>query len=325
MTLNITIIGLGQIGTSIGLALAEKKADARRIGHDKNPETAKEAQRLGAIDDVKFNLPASVKDAGLVLLCLPLDQLRPTLEIIAPDLREDAVVIDFSPSKVAIAAWVKEILPQHCHYVGLTPALNASYLHDIDFGLSAARPDLFNGAAMLLDMPRNTPEQAMQLASNLTLALGAHPIFADSAEADGMMASVHLLPQLAAAALLNSTLEQAGWHEARQLASKPYALVTSAIAETDSLREAALSNKENTLRVLDSLIASLNNLRAAISAGDADWLDQRLQSAREGRLRWWQGRARGQWQDAAPQTADSPAFLANLKQALWGERRKPSK
>ena len=325
MTVNMTIIGLGQIGTSIGLALAEKKTGVRRVGHDKNPETAKEARRLGAIDDVKFNLPAAVRDAGLVLLCLPFDQVRATLETIAPELREGAVVIDFSPSKLTMTDWVKKALPQHCHYVGLTPALNASHLHEIEFGVQAARADLFNGALMLLDMPRNTPEQAVQLASNLTLALGAHPMFSDSAEADGMMASVHLLPQLAAAALLNATLDQSGWQETRKLAGRPYALVTSAILETDALRDAALSNKVNTLRALDSLIESLKRLREAIARDDAQELGQRLQAAREGRLLWWAGRVRSEWADSDIGPVDMPTALDGLKQAFLGERRKPSK
>jgi prephenate dehydrogenase len=150
-------------------------------------------------------------------------------------------------------------------------------------------------------------------------------MFADSAEADGMMASVHLLPQLVAAALLNSTLEQSGWLETRQIASKPYALVTSAIAETDSLRDAALSNKENTLRVLDSLIISLTDLRQAISSDDVDWLGKRLKSAREGRLQWWEGRVHGEWRDPNFKTLDGPTFVAQMKQTFFGERRKPPK
>jgi prephenate dehydrogenase len=325
MTTNITIIGLGQIGASIGLAFADKQIDVRRVGHDKDLETAKLAQKQGAVDDIKYNLPASVEDAAVVILCLPLDQIRPTLEIIAQDLKEDAVVIDVSPAKRSLANWVKDILPAGRYYVGITPALNPAYLHEFESGIGAAHADLFKGATLLLDTSSHIPEQAVNLASNLTQALGAKHMFSDSAEADGMMASVHLLPQLAAAALLNSTLEQPGWQETRKIASKPYALATAALADADALREAVLSNKENVLRVLDAFIASLTDLREAIAEDNADSLGKRLKSARTGRLNWWSGRTYGDWKDASDIKMEMPTFGSQIKQTFLGSRKKPTK
>ena len=72
MTVQITIIGLGQVGASMGLALKAHNLDVRIVGHDKEIETAKEAHKLGAVDDVKYNLPASVREAKIVILAVPL-------------------------------------------------------------------------------------------------------------------------------------------------------------------------------------------------------------------------------------------------------------
>ena len=83
MSVQITIVGLGQIGSSIGLALKAHEVDAQRVGHDKDPQAAKESQRIGAVDDVKYNLPASVREAKIVILALPLAEVRETLKIIA--------------------------------------------------------------------------------------------------------------------------------------------------------------------------------------------------------------------------------------------------
>ena len=46
MSVQITIIGLGQVGTSIGLALAEQKS-IKRVGHDKDFGRARAAQKAG--------------------------------------------------------------------------------------------------------------------------------------------------------------------------------------------------------------------------------------------------------------------------------------
>src|SRR6266540_7350136 len=99
MTVQITIIGLGQIGSSMGLALKASKVDVHLVGHDKEPQTAREAQKAGAVDDIKYNLPASIRDARVVILALPLSEIRETLEIIAPDLQEGTLVLETAPAK----------------------------------------------------------------------------------------------------------------------------------------------------------------------------------------------------------------------------------
>src|SRR5512139_91175 len=110
MSVRITIVGLGQIGSSIGLALKARDLDIHRIGHDKEPQAAKESQRAGAVDDVKYNLPASVRESQIVILALPLAAVRETLEIIAPDLKEGMLVLDTAPAKATVAAWAQELL-----------------------------------------------------------------------------------------------------------------------------------------------------------------------------------------------------------------------
>jgi len=114
MPAQITIIGLGQIGASMGLALAAHREIILRVGHDKNKEVEREALKKGAVDKAEHNLPTAVRDARLVVLCLPMSQVRETLKIIAPDLAEGTVVMDTSPVKAVVAKWAKEILPEGC-------------------------------------------------------------------------------------------------------------------------------------------------------------------------------------------------------------------
>src|SRR5512135_3594163 len=98
MSVQITIVGLGQIGSSIGMALKAHGVDVHRVGHDKDPQAAKESQKADAVDDVKYNLPASVREAKIVVLALPLAGVRETLEVIAPDLQAGTIVLDTAPA-----------------------------------------------------------------------------------------------------------------------------------------------------------------------------------------------------------------------------------
>ena len=128
MAIKITLIGLGKIGVSVGLALAKHTEQIYRVGHDRKPEHANLAKRLNAIDKVEYNLPASVANSDIVLLALPMDQVRDTLEVIAPDLREGAVVMDTVPVKQPVVQWVEELFKPDRYYVGLMPVINAKYL-----------------------------------------------------------------------------------------------------------------------------------------------------------------------------------------------------
>src|SRR5687767_7927337 len=330
MSIQITIIGLGQVGTSIGLALAEQKS-IKRVGHDKNYETARAAHKAGAVDETKINLPASVIDANIVLLCLPLSEIRETLKFIADDLKDGTVILDTAPAKAKVAAWVNELIPQGRYYVGLAPAAGANYLHGIDLGVEAARVDLFNNGLFLVNAPSGTPGEAVKLATDLIELLGAQALFTDPVEADGLLASTHLLPQLAAAALLDATIAQPGWVEARKVAARPYATATAALAyhdEAQSLGEAAVGNRESVLRVLDAYMSSLQKLRDEVERGDDKSVTEFLDDAVKARNRWFNERTKADWQNIAAEKTDSSSFSERLNHMFLGrlmERNKKRK
>lgn len=324
MTIQITIVGLGQIGASVGLALGKRRSDIRRVGHDKSPETAKKAQQKGAVDDVKFNLPAAVRGANIVLLSLPVNEIRATLEAIAPDLPEGVVVMDTTPLQESVAEWAREILPGGRYFVGLAPAINPMYLHRIDLGLEAAEEDLFDDGVVMLSTLPGVPEKAVKVATDLIETLGATPLFGDMPETDGLMASTHLVPQLVAAALLNAVVDQPGWPEARKLAGRPFAALTSALAYEDeihSLGEAAVFNRENVARVLDVVIGSLQGMRNDIANGNREDVFERLELALDGRRRWLAERLQADWQNE-----DKQMDLRNLPtfwERFMGSRGRP--
>jgi len=329
MPVQITIIGLGQIGASIGLALKARGASVQLMGNDKDAQAGKAAQKAGAVDDFKYNLPASVRDANIVILALPLGEVRETLEVIAPDLKEGALILDTAPSKGTVAAWATELLPQGRFYVGLSPAIHPDYLHGIEFGVNAARADLFEKGVMVITAPPGTPGNVFNLATDFVTLLGSLPLLMDTAEADGLLGTVQILPQLAAAALLDATLDKPGWQETKKLAGRPYAAVTSGLAYHDdaaSLREAALENRENTVRLLNNYITSLINLRDEIDASDRDALGKRLETAWAGRVRWFDERTGAEWLNRNAQRIDAPSFGDRINQMLFGsmaERIKP--
>jgi prephenate dehydrogenase len=321
MSVQITIVGLGQIGSSIGLALKAHHVIVHLVGHDKDTQAAKESQKAGAVDDVKYNLPASIREAKIVILALPLSAMRETLEIIAPDLQEGTLVLDTAPAKATVAAWAQELLPPGRFYIGLTPAINPEYLHGAEFGVKAARADLFEHGLMVVNAPHGTPANVFNLAMEFVNLLGAKPLLMDTAEADGIFSAMHVLPQLAAAALLAATFDKPGWQEARKLAGRPYATVTAAMAyhdDVESLQLTVLENRENIVRLLNSYIASLIRLRDEIDANDPGSVHANLEDALQGRTRWFDERVAAEWLQGEAQPIDAPSFGDRMAQTLFG-------
>ncbi len=321
MSVQITIVGLGQIGSSIGLALKAHEVNVHRVGHDKDPQAGKESQRMGAVDDVKYNLPASVREAKIVILALPLAEIRETLQVIAPDLQEGTLVLDTAPAKATVAAWAKELLPAGRHYVGLSPAINPEYLHGTEFGVKAARADLFEKGLIVVNAPMGTPGNVFNLTMELVNLLGAMPLLMDTTETDGVFASTHVLPQLASAALLDMTVDQPGWQEARKLAGRPYAAVTSGTAYHDdalSLAETAVENRENIVRLLNAYITALINLRDEIDDNDREAVLRRLTDTWKGRVRWLDERTAAEWLKGEARQMDAVSFGDRVNQMLFG-------
>jgi prephenate dehydrogenase len=328
MTVQITIIGLGQIGASAGLALSNQKSILTRVGHDKEPNVARRAKQIDAVDRTEYNLHAAVADADLVLLTLPMDQICETLEMIREDLREGAVVMDTAPVKETVAGWAGQYLPQGRHYVGLIPVLNPVYLHELDTGIDAAHADLFQRGLIAIVSPPGANSESIKLAADLTRLLGSTALFADTAEMDGIIASTYLLPQLLSAALLNVTVDQPGWREGRKLAGRAYAEATSPMLQPTSpaaLAWSAVYNHDNTVRVIDGLVAALLTLRNDIQKQDNQALTERLARAQAGRETWWQQRQAGDWINEEYPGSDNVPRAGDVFGNLLGIRRKPKK
>jgi len=328
MTSQITIIGLGQIGASIGLALEAYKKDIYRVGHDKSMTTAKEAQKLGAIDKVHRNLPNSVRDADIIILSLPFSEIRDTLKYIAEDVKEDALILDTGLGKAAVYEWVQELLPAGRTYIGLVPVINAEYLYKEEFGINAARIDLFENTPTMIATPVTASGAAVDAAVTLVRLIGSQPLFTDLLEADGVTASAHLMPQLIAAVLSNTTAGGSGWGETKKIAGRAFAEATRPILHQEggaSLAEAAFSNRQSIGFKLDEMIASLQQIKSLLESEDKEALQEIFNTAYEARAIWDAEREAAKWL-LAGEGQGRDVKMESLTAQLFGfkDRRKNS-
>jgi prephenate dehydrogenase len=321
-TTKVAIVGLGQIGSSIGLALKAKGGAERLVGFDHDRKVAKLAEARGAID-ASARLKDTVRDAELVFLCLPLGEIRDILTTIGPWLKDAAVVVDTAPSKAPVIQWIRELVPAGRHYIGLVPAINPSKLAASEVGIEAAHSDLFKRSVMMVVAPPETAEAVEQLGMNIARLLGAKPMLTGLAESDGIMTAVHVLPQLAAAALVEASVAESGWIDARKMAGRPFTMLTGGLAYFDdaaSVGTAALANPERAARALDVLIASLRGLRDDIAGGDGNRVGERLGNSFDARERWLNERGEAAWLAEGSEPVKLPGLEQQLVHMFFGGR-----
>lgn len=326
MTVQITIIGLGQIGCSIGLALTRYKGEIHRVGHDKDREAMTHAKEKDAVDKLAITLSGAVKDADIVFLALPQHEVDPVLRHISQDLKEDTLVIDTAPLKTEVRKLAEESLPANCYYVGLTPVIGSEFLEDFDFGHKTAADDIFRGNLMGIIGGKNTPEKAINMACSLVELLGAQPYFSDAAEIDGLMAMTHVLPQLLAASLLKLSQETPGWKEARKIAGKPYSQVTNPFGQDEvagALAAGLLADPENSRRLLNDMIRILVDIHDQIGSLSQEELEESFRNLQQARDLWLDDRRKGNWMDTPLPEIKKVGLMSQL--LGFREAKKPPK
>ena len=65
---SVSIIGLGLLGSSLGLALKKKNKAIITRGYDSDPATRSKAIELDLVDEVHHNSAEAARDADLVIL-----------------------------------------------------------------------------------------------------------------------------------------------------------------------------------------------------------------------------------------------------------------
>jgi prephenate dehydrogenase len=319
--IEIAILGLGEIGTSLGLALKYQKKDLKRVGFDTHQYAQDNALKTDAVDQTGRGVVDAVKNADIICLALPADQLEPTLKLIGHEMKKDAAVLDFSPIKVAADRLAQQYLKQPSHFLGVYPALKTEYLQEVSREYHTAHEDLFKGGSLLIAPTEKTDPSVVKLAADLGSLAGAYSLFIDPFELDGLLAGVHNLPWLLSSALMNALLAQPSWVEARKAGTKEFAYQTGLMTEERTRQEFASvmgENREGTLRMLNEFIFSLKEYRDAIQNRDIAALESLYEKSDKGREIWLREYAENVWRKEKEEKSERTSMSDQLGQMFLG-------
>jgi prephenate dehydrogenase len=308
----ITLIGLGTIGSSIGLALQRAAGNFEVVGHDKDGEATQRARRLNAVQRTDWNLHNACDGADMVVLAVPLSSLPELFTHIREDLKPETLILILVNVLQPALELAKTHLSGQRHIVVGHPILTGIG------GLLMPRADLFDEATFCLSTSAETDPAAMQLATDLVERLAAKPLFVDAQEHDGLIAGVEQLPQLVAAAVTALNTTATGWREGQRLAGRQFAQATESGGSAQTLFAAWQANRTNLLLRIAQLQQELTDWQALLTGEPPDGqphpLLARLEQVEEARLRWEGQALLKQWEDVPPppSRAESRGMLQQM-------------
>jgi prephenate dehydrogenase len=192
-TRRIAIVGLGQIGGSIGLALAGR--GWRRVGFDRDAATLDAAEAAAAIDERAAGIAGACAGADLALIAVPVDALPRAIADAAASLPPGAALLDTGSARGPLTPALAAAAELGIAAVGGHPLAGSE-----GRGLAAARADLFRGAGFAL-MPAAV--RVPEIIEALVHDIGARPGITDPLAHDRALARTSHLPYLLSCALLD--------------------------------------------------------------------------------------------------------------------------
>lgn len=279
----VSLIGVGLLGGSIGLALKGRKLAARVEGYVRRDTSIAECESLRVVDKASRDLAAVMHDADLVIFCTPLAQMRELAVQALPHLKRGALVTDVGSVKASVVADLEAPVTRAGGiFIGGHPMAGSEQA-----GPKAARADLFEKAVCVLTPGARSTPAALQQLETFWHALGARTLRLSPEIHDDLVARCSHLPHVVAAELANYVLSPAHPKEQAMLCATGFRDTTRiASGSPEMWRDIALANREKLARVLGVFIEDLQELQLALERGDANAITEFYETAKQRRDNW---------------------------------------
>jgi len=289
MGAKIAVIGLHQIGLSIGLALKEYSEKITVVGFDPDPAQNAKAAKMDIFKRIEPDGAALLKETNLIVLTVPADEVHDMLTSIARWIEPGACVLDSSMMLHHMDEFASQTLPQENGFITTAPVLNPAYLEESGAALDEPHADLFKNGALVICSGSKTRPGVIKTAADFADLIGAHPYFADLDEAAAIFTNVELLPKLMAAVMINSAVANPIHNDGHRLADKAFLRTTGAVENLDEFEnygKTLLQNRDFALQSIDRMIAGLQRVKNLIAENDGDAIKDFFALARSSRTGW---------------------------------------
>ena len=266
----LALIGMGLIGSSIARAARAQGVVKTIVATARSPQTRQRVKELGIADEVVDNNAAAVKDADLVIVCIPVGASGAVAKEIGAQLKPGAIISDVGSVKGAVLRDMAPHLPKGVHFIPGHPVAGTEYS-----GPDAGFAELFVNRWCIVTPPPSADPAAIERVSELWRRVGADVEIMDPAHHDLVLAVTSHLPHLIAYTIVGtaSDLEDVTQSEVIKYSAGGFRDFTRIAASDPTMwRDVFLSNREAVLDMLQRFTEDLTSLQRAIRWGKGDEL-----------------------------------------------------
>jgi prephenate dehydrogenase len=268
----VSIIGVGLIGGSIGLAARRRGQTVAGYDHDR--AALDDALAAGAIDLAAADIAAAVADADLIFVCVPVSHVAAVAEEALVHALPTAAISDVGSTKLAIATAISD-----SRFIGGHPLAGAEVA-----GVAQARADLFERAVWYLTPSEHAGDSQFESIQRFISEIGARPQVIAADEHDQTVAIVSHVPHVLANLLVQQVCELHGdtavgvgpsFRDATRVAGSNTAIWT----------DIYVSNRQAIAHEINELTEGLAAAKTMIESGDrigiAQWNDRSMACKRQ--------------------------------------------
>jgi len=266
----IAIIGLGHIGSSIARAVKELRLAGKLVVTDGSAAIRTRATEIGLGDRVAPSNSEVVKDADLVIICVPVGKCGDVAAEIASHLKAGAIVSDVGSVKGPVTREMAGHLPKTIHLVPGHPVAGTE-----DSGPDSGFAELFINRWCILTPLPGTDEAAVEKLMTLWQTIGANVETMSPDHHDLVLAITSHLPHLIAYTIVGTAedMEKVTEAEVLKFSAGGFRDFTRIAASDPTMwRDIFLANKDAVLEMLGSFQEDLSKLTRAIRRGDGEAL-----------------------------------------------------
>jgi len=266
----LAILGIGLIGSSLARAARQWGQAERITAGDVSAAHCAEALALGIVDEAHTDLAAAVRDADLVILCVPLGAYAAVAAAIAPALAEGVIVSDVGSCKQSVIRDVQPLLPAGAVFIPGHPVAGTEHS-----GPKAGFAELFRDRWCILTPQEDCPAGALERLRGFWAAIGSKVEIMDARHHDMVLAITSHVPHLIAYNIVGTAddLQAVTQSEVIKYSAGGFRDFTRIAASDPTMwRDVFLNNKEAVLDMLQRFTEDLTALQRAIRWDDGDTL-----------------------------------------------------
>jgi len=266
----VALIGLGLIAGSMGLAMRKAGLAAEIVGYARSAETREIAREIKLVDRVEDSAIAAVKDADLVVLCVPVGAMGGLAKEIAPHLKPGATLSDVGSVKQAVIEAVSPHINDNIDFIPAHPLAGTE-----KSGPRSGFASLFQNRWCILVPTANANPDAVARLGRFWQAMGANTDQMTPDHHDLVLAVTSHAPHLIAYTMVGvaDDLRRVTDTEVVNYSAAGFRDFTRIAASDPTMwRDVFLNNKEATLEILGRFTEELFALQSAIRRGDGDHL-----------------------------------------------------